>query len=226
MNCLVIDDDRFCSKIIADYVSKTPWLNLLGECKNPIEAMEAMSKNKVDLLFLDIEMPLMSGMDFIKSMDSLPHIILITSHTNFAIEAFELNVSDYLVKPTSYARFLKAVNKLKKDQTSVDENKERDFFVKSDGALVKIVVDELCWIEAKENYMLFQTTTDRHIVHITLKEVESKLPSKEFLRIHRSFIVRLDKIDSVAPDSVTVKGKELPVSRSYKSELNDRIKLF
>ena len=227
MNCIIVDDDEFSRKILKDFIAQTDILNLTGECSTPIEAINILGKEKVDLMFLDIKMPEMTGMELIKNLEHKPLIILITGFKEFALEAFEYNVTDYIVKPLNYARFSKAVdraNELHKNQ--IAELSEDDFFVKSSGSLVKISSKEILWIEALENYMIIHTIKDKHTVHTTMKALEDKLPSEEFIRVHKSYIVRKDKIESITDDGIYIGEEHIPVGRTYKQELNKNIKLL
>lgn len=227
MNCIIVDDDKFSRKILKDFIDQTEVLTIVAECSSAVEAVNLLTKEKVDLMFLDIKMPGMTGMELIKNLEHKPLIILITGYKEFAIEAFEYNVTDYIVKPLNYARFSKAVeraNELYKNQiVGVSEN---NFFVKSSGALVKINSGEILWIEALENYIIINTTKDKYTVHMTMKALEDKLPAEEFIRVHRSYIVRKDKIESITEDVIVIGKKLIPVGRTYKKELNKNIKLL
>ncbi|PCJ87558.1 MAG: DNA-binding response regulator [Flavobacteriales bacterium] len=226
MNCIVIDDDTLCRKVLNDYIGQTEFLNQLGEFETPVEAMNTLINGQVDLLFLDIEMPKMTGIDLIKSLENKPITVLITSHEEFAVEAFEYNVMDYIVKPVSYARFFKAVNRAQELHKKHVATSGDEFFVKSSGTLVKIDPKKLLWVEALENYMVFNTIDKKHTVHVTMKALEEKLPANEFIRVHRSFIVRKDKIESITEDEIIIGNKKIPVGRTYKKELANKIKLL
>ena len=227
MNCIIVDDDPFSRKILKDFIDQTDLLTIVAECSSAVEAVNLLAKEKVDLMFLDIKMPEMTGMELIKNLEHKPLIILITGFEEFALEAFEYNVTDYIVKPLNYARFSKAVeraNELYKNQiVGISEN---DFFVKSSGALIKINSEEILWIEALENYIVINTTEDKHTVHMTMKALEEKLPAEEFIRVHRSYFVRKDKIESITEDGIVIGKKLIPVGRTYKKELNKNIKLL
>ena len=227
MNCIIVDDDKFSRKILKDFIDQTEVLTIVAECSSAVEAVNMLTKEKVDLMFLDIKMPGMTGMELIKNLEHKPLIILITGYKEFAIEAFEYNVTDYIVKPLNYARFSKAVeraNELYKNQiVGISEN---NFFVKSSGALIKINSEEILWIEALENYIIINTTEDKYTVHMTMKALEDKLPAEEFIRVHRSYFVRKDKIESIIEDGIVIGKKLIPVGRTYKKELSKNIKLL
>ncbi|MFH1321157.1 MAG: LytTR family DNA-binding domain-containing protein [Bacteroidota bacterium] len=227
MNCIIVDDDPFSRKILKDYINKTNLLSLVTECSSAIEAVNVLREENVDLMFLDIKMPEMTGMELIKNFDNIPLTIIITSFEKYAVEAFEYNVTDYIVKPVSYARFIKAVeraNQLHENQM-VDVS-GKDFFVKSSGMLVKINSEEILWIEALENYIVINTIKDKYTVHMTMKSLEDKLHPEEFIRVHRSFFVRKDKIESITEDVIVIGDENIPIGRTYKNELSKRIKLL
>ena len=227
MNCIIVDDDKFSRKILKDFIDQTEVLTIVAECTSAVEAVNLLSKEKVDLMFLDIKMPGMTGMELVKNLEYKPLIILITGYKEFAIEAFEYNVTDYIVKPLNYARFSKAVeraNELYKNE--IVDISENNFFVKSSGALVKINSEEILWIEALENYIVINTAQDKYTVHMTMKALEAKLPSEEFIRVHRSYIVRKNKIESISDDGISIGKEHIPVGRTYKKELNNNIKLL
>ena len=227
MNCIIVDDDSFSRQVLKDFIAKTEILRLVADCSTAMEAINVLSKQNVDLMFLDIKMPEMSGFDLLKNLENKPLVILITGHKEFAAEAFEYNVTDYLVKPVKIARFTKAVQRaydlFKQQSIAVSGN---DFFVKDSGTLVKINLSEVLWIEALENYIVLITVKGKYTVHSTMKTLQEKLPSDEFIRVHRSYIVRKDKIDSIGDDTVCIGEEQIPVSRTYKMELSKSIKLL
>ena len=227
MNCIIVDDEPFSRKILREFIDQTEILNLVAECSGPVEAINTLQQKEVDLMFLDIKMPGMTGMELINSLQTKPMIILITAHEEYAIEAFEKNVTDYIVKPINYARFSKGVQKaIDLYKTKFSSENTDEFFVRSDGALVKINASEVLWIEALENYMTINTGGGKHVIHITMKALEDKLASEEFIRVHRSFIVRKDKIESIIDDRIVIGKKHIPVGRTYKKELNNKLNLL
>jgi DNA-binding LytR/AlgR family response regulator len=228
MRCIIVDDDKISRELIRDYILDTPDLELLGEFPSAIEANNFLSKNHIDLIFLDVEMPKMSGIELLKSLDEKPIIILTTSQDKYAVEAFENEVSDYLVKPIEYPRFLKAVNKAKNTlrPMPVDSYASDSIFIKVDSELINLPYKEIMWIEALGDYVNIITPTKKHVVLSTMKNIEGKLPPKEFIRVHRSYFVRVDKIKKISEDIILVENKLIPVSKSYKKELLERLNML
>ena len=206
-------------------------ISLVAECENAMAAYNIVNQKPVDALFLDIEMPGMTGIELTKNLkDKSPFIIFTTAKTDYAVDAFELNVIDYLVKPIEPARFLKAVDRLKEAMESNKEQiqvKDREFlFIKHSGILKKVSADEIQYFEAMGDYVKIFTPQKFHIVHSTLKSIEEKLPPLKFMRIHRSYIVALNKIDFIEEGVININGAAIPVADAYKSALNNRLNLL
>jgi len=206
-------------------------ISLVAECENAMAAYNIVNQKPVDALFLDIEMPGMTGIELTKNLkDKSPFIIFTTAKTDYAVDAFELNVIDYLVKPIEPARFLKAVDRLKEAMESNKETiqvKDREFlFIKDSGILKKVSADEIQYFEAMGDYVKIFTPQKFHIVHSTLKSIEEKLPPLKFMRIHRSYIVALNKIDFIEEGVININGAAIPVADAYKSALNNRLNLL
>jgi len=231
MKCISIDDEEIARVIIEKLISNNKNLNLVASFNNPIEALKYLNQNSVDLIFLDIHMPAFSGFDLLQTLKNPPKVILISSHANFALEAFEYNcVVDYLEKPITQVRLDKAVDKAKlfsnskmevKDlpaSTVVNESKS-DLYVNIYKRLVKISFDSINLIEAKGDYILIKTDKENYTVHSTLKKIEDKLPEDLFLKVHRSFIINIKKIVDIEDSSVLIGKNVVPVSRSSKPEL-------
>lgn len=220
---LIIDDEPLARKLIASHAAKIETLELVGQCENAIEATQAIRNQKIDLIFLDIEMPELSGLDFIRTLKNPPAIILVTAHRNFAPEAFELDVLDYLLKPVSFERFLKSVNKFL-DKAAVpiqitheQPNESKDFiYLKADRKDYKINLDEILYIESLDDYVKVILQSNTLITRENISTLEQKLPTEKFVRIHRSFIVSLKHLTAVSGESVHVAGKELPFGRAFK----------
>jgi DNA-binding LytR/AlgR family response regulator len=212
-------------------VSQVQMLELVAECSDAMEAYNYLNSEQIDLLFLDIEMPGMTGIELTKKLGAKkPLIIFTTAKTDYAVEAFELNVVDYLVKPVFLARFLQAVERAKE---TYDSNKQevkieaREFvFVKDNGILKKLNVDDILYLEAMGDYVKVHTAQKFHVLHSTLKSIEEKLPPNKFLRIHRSYIVALQKIDFIQDGIITIGKATMPVAETYKSALNKRLNLL
>jgi len=227
VSCIAIDDDFVALKIISSLINKTDFLELKGLFSDAIEGANAISKLKPEVVFLDVQMPDLTGMDILKNMENRPEIILVTSQDKFAVEAFEFDVTDYLLKPIeNYGRFLKAVNKAVtnlKNESSVDVE-DKKLFVKSDSMLVSLDISTINYLEAYGDYVKIHTDDKTHIVYSKFKNVESKLSPKEFVRVHRSYMVRVDKIKNIDQGNLQIGEKIVPVSNSYRNTLLERIK--
>ena len=229
MNCLIVDDEELIRKIMETLISKTPFLKLIKSCSSAVEASQILMKEKIDLIFLDVEMPEMSGFDLIKIIpDPKPQIIMITSNREYAPDAFDFNVTDFIVKPINQERFLKAVAKAKKiaDSNFASGLADHDIFVKVNSLLVKLNTRDILYIESLADYIIIHTDSARYTVHHTMKGIETKLPSGYFMRVHNSFIVRLDKIINIDENLIVIQDKLIPISRANKSELMNRLKVI
>ena len=228
MNCIIVDDDPLSRQVLRDLVAKTDILQLVTECSTAVKAINVLNKERVDLMLLDIQMPEISGFDLLSNLERKPLVILITGHKEFAAKAFEYNVTDYLVKPIEFARFSKAIQRAH-DLFTLSSGANADsgsFYVKVSGSLVKLNESDILWIEALENYMTINTLKDKYIVHFTMKSLQDKLPADQFIRVHRSYIVRKDKIDSISDDEISIGEERIPVGRTFKKELNKSINLL
>jgi len=222
LSCIIIDDEPMARKLLEEYIGDTNFLQLIGKAENPIKAKELLYNNKADLLFLDINMPKMSGIEFLRSSTELPLTIMTTAYTEYAIEGFEMNVLDYLVKPFSYERFLKACTKakeyyeLKNRQTENTGNTQQPdyFFVKCDGRIEKILYDELVYVEAMLNYVVLHTETRKLIVYLTIKSIAEQLPENVFLKIHKSTIVNINKIKSIEGNEINTGKAKVSISQN------------
>jgi len=231
MRCIIVDDNvmaRMAMKKLTDQVKD---ISVVAECENAMGAYNIISKEPVDLLLLDIEMPGMSGIELIKNLGKKsPFIIFTTAKTNYAVDAFELNVVDYLVKPIELPRFLKAIDRVKEATESEREQievKDKEFvFIRDSGILKRITADEILYLEAMGDYVKVFTPQKFHIVHATLKSIEDKLPSLKFMRVHRSYIVALNKIDYIEEGVISINGTAIPVADAYRTALNNRLNLL
>ncbi len=228
MRCIVVDDEEMSRQIIKKFVEKTDFLEFIGAYPNAIEGSAAIRKENIDLIFLDIEMPEMTGMELIKSLKVAPQIILTTSKQEYAVEAFEYEVTDYLLKPINYSRFLKAVTKAReKFQPESDKEPADDtIFVKVDSRLVKLNTNEIGYIEALGDYVSIHTDKKKYTVFATMKGIEKSLPSKDFIRVHRSYIIRIEKILDIQDSNLIIFNNIIPIGPSYKSELMKRLKIL
>ncbi len=226
MNCIIVDDEAMARELLSDYCEKVEGVNVVAVCQDGLEAMTALSKHTVDFIFLDIEMPELSGMDLIKSSQNLPEIVLTTSSTEHALEAYEYKVADYLAKPISFPRFLKAIERIREIYKSEGDTKE-EIFVKVDGRFVKLRLDEILYIETLGDYVVFVVDGGKkYIVHSTLKNIEDKIKDQNFLKVHRSYMVNLSKIIDIEESNLLIADKVIPVSRSQKPVLMKRINLI
>lgn len=229
MNCIIVDDDTLSCKILEGYVNKYASLNLLGVYNDPITARNEIAKQKeVDLVLLDVKMPEMDGFDLIGSLDHPPNIILVSGEGEFALRAFDFNVVDFLLKPVSYARFCKAIDKVSRYFAPKEPPKSGDeeIFIKKGSSLVKLKLKEIVFVEALENYVTLNTNTDKYTIHFTMKAIESQLPSVVFIRVHRSFIINKSMIQAIRENSLDIlvgnTVKNIPVGKSFRdSLLND-----
>ena len=229
MKCLVVDDDELSRGILEDLISDTSSLELVASCNDPIKAFNIIKESKIDLLFLDIEMPKMDGISMLKALSPLPQVILVTSHDEYAVESYEYDVTDFVKKPISTARFLKAVEKANKrfnTDASLFTTKGETIFIKSDSKLVQINTHKIFWIEALGNYMRVITEDGKYTILSTMKDVANKLPSDEFVRVHRSFIVRLDKIESIEDNYIVINNNQINIGKAYKEGLSGKLNLL
>lgn len=229
MKCLIIDDDEFSRKAIEMCIKRTDFLQLAFSFSNASDALNYLSSNKVDLIFLDIEMPEINGIDFLKSFKSTAQIIVTSAKKEYAAEAFDFNVTDYLLKPVEYARFLKAVIRVSEINMSLQTSHSEtdDIYIKKDTRLIKLDAKNIIWIEALADYVnIYCMNEERHTLLATMKLMEDKLKKTDFARIHRSYIIRLDKIKEIEENSVTVNTKVLPISRGYKDNLFKKLNLI
>lgn len=236
MNCIIIDDEATARAIISQLCSNIPSLNILEEFPNALQAIKYLNQNEVDLIFLDIHMPDFTGFDFIQTLKNPPKIILTTSDPQFAIEAFEYDcIVDYLVKPIALPRFEKAITKAESfkstasatsDSGKVEITSGNDLYVNIDRRLIKIDIPSIYLVEAKGDYINVKTEDKNYTVHSTLKKIEEKLPNDLFLKVHRSYIINVQKIIDIEDNSVLIKKDVIPVSRSNRPELMKRLNLL
>ncbi len=226
--CIIVDDDEMSRNLIRHFVMKTNFLSLVEEFDNAVEAANFLKSDHVDILFLDVKMPEMTGMEFIQTLENDYQIILITSESDYAVEAFEKSVTDFLVKPAEYPRFLKAAQKAKNNiekQSKLNEDLT-ELYVRSDSKLVRIPLENILYVEALADYVIIHTPEKKHIVHFTMKGIENRLPGKSFIRTHRSYIVNTNKIETLEDNSILINKKFIPIGASYKENLMERLNLL
>ena len=226
LKTIIIDDDKFQLEVISSFVKKTKFLTLEASFDNPLNGLDAIIGSNPDLLLLDIEMPELSGFDLIKSLKEPPQTIIITGKKDYAVQAFELDVLDYLVKPVDeYSRFLKAVTKAKENFTPKKEKVGESIYVRDDSLLVNVKTKDILYFEAFGDYVKIGTEAKVFIIHSTLTRIENRL-NEEFIRVHRSFIVRLDKIKNIDQGNLQTGEKIIPISQSMKPKLMSKISTF
>ena len=224
IRCIVIDDEQPARELIKAYIEKVPHLEFITEFKNPLEAMSILREQDINLIFLDIQMPGLSGLEFIKTLNHQPSIILTTAYSQYALEGYELDVLDYLLKPISFERFLKAVNKIQgsvspKIPVTTSPNDQEYLFVKSDGQKHRISFNEIQFIEGLKEYVRFHLISDTVITLESLKKLEETLPPGQFMRIHKSFIVNTKLVKSISGSHVIIGSQKIPVGQSYKEKV-------
>ena len=225
INCVIIDDEPLGRDVVESFAKEIPYLNILGTFENPVEAMIFIKENPVDLIFSDIEMPKISGLDLLKTLENPPVFIFITAYREFALDGFDTGATDYLVKPVRFDRFLKAVQKAKdyldlKRNSQISQEQNDRIFIKSEGKIIKILLEEIIYIEAQGDYLNIVTGSESYSTQMTLSSMEENLSSKKLFRIQRSFIVNLDFIRSIHGNTVELlNGKSISVSVNKKDEL-------
>jgi len=230
--CLALDDEKLALDLLVDNIRQVPYLELIARCKNSFEAAESLQSEKIDLIFLDIQMPGLSGLQFLKTLVDPPMVILVTAYEEYALEGFDLDVVDYLVKPVSLERFVKACNKAKslfdlKHSGNVPATGEPDhFFVNVEYSLVKIVVDDVRYVEGMKDYIkIYLTSAERPVItRMSLKAILEKLPGDRFVRIHKSYIVCIPKVTAIKRDFVQIGEQDIPIGESHKENMSKILK--
>jgi DNA-binding LytR/AlgR family response regulator len=226
MKCLVVDDEPIARDGLMEYIRQIDYLEPVAQCKSASEAACLLQKHKIDLIFTDIQMPKLSGIEFVKALADPPLIIFTTAYSEYALEGFELDVVDYLLKPISFSRFLKAVEKAqnylhaRNKEISITED---FFFIKCNGKIEKIIMADVIYIEAMANYVIIHTRQKKYITYLTFSGIEEQLPSQLFVRIHKSFLVALSAIQTIDGTEVITGSARLPLSKTYRNEVMTRI---
>lgn len=234
LNCVITDDEPVALEILEDYIRMVPELNLVAKCKDAIETFSVLRQNQVDVLFIDIQMPEVTGLDLIRSLKKRPAIVFTTAYTSYAHEGFELDAVDYLLKPISIERFLRTADKLisqanmpRPEQVNVRTTADKKyFFIKVDQDLVKIELQKILYIEGLENYVKIICEDKTYVSFCTMRSMEEMLSPHRFLRIHRSYIVNLDKVDSIQNHIFMLKGKGIVTGKSYRKTVSELLKHY
>lgn len=225
IKCIIIEDEPLATKILSDYVQQTPFLDLRGTFKDAILASDYLRDNTVDLIFLDIHLPRLKGMAFLRTLVQAPAIIITTAYHQYAVEGFNLNVTDYLMKPFEFERFLVAVNKVKATGSNYQGSNEKDkkdfIFLTVQKKKVKILFSEIIYIESQREYIRIVTSQKQYLSKMSTHEIEGLLPTQLFRRVHRSYIIALNKIDAYTADSVEINGVSIPIGRGYRDSLEN-----
>lgn len=233
MNCIIVDDEELAHHVIEEYISRIPFLNLVANCYDIQETIQVLKNNTVDLIFLDINLPNISGIEFLKSYNKLPNVILTTAYDNCAIQGFELDVIDYFLKPFSFERFLKAAyksfdlyNNVKILQEAENAMKNAFIFVRSNNEDVKLNLNEIIRINALKDYIVIYTNSKKLIVHQTMKSMMEKINFENFIRVHNSHIISLQHLQSIGKNSLMIGDERIPVSEKYKIYLTKIVEKY
>lgn len=233
MNCVIIDDEPLAREGLSNYVKEVDFLSLAGTCENPVELVTFLAAHPVDLIFLDIQMPKMSGIDFLKMTQQPPLVIITTAFPSYALEGFQLNVLDYLLKPVTFDRFFKSANKAREyhelvNRRQPDDNRkpapEADyFFIKCGSKYEKIQFADILYVEGMQNYSIIYTRRGKYITLLYLKNLEQNLNSQAFMRVHKSYIVAIDKIEGIEGNEIFMQAAKIPISRNYRELVIERV---
>lgn len=230
INVVIIDDEPLARRGLREYVADVEFLQLVGDFDHPLKAADLISKGEVQLLLLDIQMPKITGIDFFKSLQQAPPVIFTTAYPQYALDGFELNALDYLVKPISFDRFLKAAMKAKeyyelRQQNKAAETAEQhtDFYIKADNRFVRISFNEIQYVEALQNYVCIYTNEKKYISYLTMKSVEEYLPASQFIKTHKSFIVNAAKIEAIDGNEIRIGEHRIPISRNEKEDVLEQL---
>jgi DNA-binding LytR/AlgR family response regulator len=228
MNCLIVDDEPIARKGMVEYVKEIEFLHMVGECENPLKASTMLTAHHVDLMLLDIQMPKMSGLEFLKTLRNPPLVIVTTAFPEYALEGYSLDVTDYLVKPITFERFLKATQKayeifnLKRSVSSAPDQSDY-FFVKADSKFEKIFYRDVLYVESLQNYTVIYTHDRKYIAYLTLNSLESQLPKDRFIKVHKSFIISVPAVNSIEGNEIIIGKSRIPISRNLKEEVVGQI---
>lgn len=244
-SCVIVDDERPALKLLTAYIKKLPHLELVASCENAFEALAALQKHSVDILFLDIHMPELTGFELLQTLKQKPKVVMTTAYREYAVKGFEMEVTDYLVKPFSFERFMQATNKATQQinfensttppspnllaETPVDvspKKPETYFFIKTNQQMEKVSLDKILYVESMREYVSIHSDAKRYVIHQTMNTMEGKLPLPDFMRVHRSYIVGLHHIDSIMGNTISIKEKKIPIGGSYRKDFFEQIEML
>jgi two-component system LytT family response regulator len=233
INCVIVDDEPLAREGLASYVREVGFLKLAGTCENPLELMKLLDRQPADLIFLDIQMPKMNGIEFLKIMQKPPMVVITTAYPTYALESFQLDVLDYLLKPITFERFFKAASKArdyhrllnKPSSPDIDKPGKHDdyFFIKCGSKYEKIPLDEILYIEGMQNYINIFTVKGKYVTMLSLKNLEENLAGKAFIRVHKSYIVAIGKIDGIEGNEIFIQASKIPISRNYREQVISQV---
>jgi DNA-binding LytR/AlgR family response regulator len=230
LNCVIIDDEPLAREGMADYVKEIDFLHLVDTCENPVALMKLMDQHPVDLIFLDIQMPKMNGIDFLKIIQKPPMVIITTAFPSYALEGFQLNVLDYLLKPITFDRFFKAVSKAREyhqlvNRATVQKTEATTdyFFIKCGSKYEKIHFEDILYVEGMQNYITIYTVKGKYVTLLYLKNLEQNLDSQAFIRVHKSYIVAIDKIEAIEGNEIFIQQHRIPISRNYREQVIEQV---
>jgi two-component system, LytTR family, response regulator len=222
INCVIVDDEPLAREGIASYVKEVDYLHLSATCENPVELMKILDQQQVDLIFLDIQMPKMNGLDFLKITKNPPMVVITTAFPTYALEGFQLNVLDYLLKPITFDRFIKSASKAKEYYQLTTKSSDH-CFIKCGSKYEKILFDDILYVEGMQNYINIHTRKGKYVTLLYLKNMEENLDSKSFIRVHKSFIVAIDKIEGIEGNEIFIGPIKIPISRNYREQVIQQV---
>ncbi|MCD4772325.1 MAG: LytTR family DNA-binding domain-containing protein [Bacteroidales bacterium] len=234
IKCIVVDDEPLAIRVIESHIEKLNNIEIVAKCSNAIDALDILKNNKIDLIFLDIQMPELTGLEFLNTLQNPPSVIFTTAYRNYAIDAFELDVLDYLLKPITFERFLKAINKFykllsyKKPETlsnvsATQIESEPFIYIKRNKTMIKILLKDILFIESLKDYIRIHTEDDSYMTKQQISLIEKNLPEEQFLRVHKSFIINIEKITTFSPNYIGLKDKKISIGRSYKAYVLNKL---
>ena len=226
LKCIIVEDEPLAKECIAGYIDKVDYLKLVGDVSNPLELTQLLNGQSADLVFLDIQTPILNGIDYLKMTPDPPMVIITTAYPSFALEGFQLDVIDYLLKPITFDRFFKAVNKANDYHnlvTTPTPSSEDYFFIKCDSKYERIYFRDILYVQALENYVNIFTTKKKYLTLLNLKSVEENLDKQGFIKVHKSYIVSIDKIDAIESNDILIQSSRIPISRNFREEVIERV---